>query len=83
VDGSQFDHLFEDGEQFAIGGIAARVIAVPGHTSDSVAYLVGDALVTGDALFMPDGGTAPCDFPGGSAHLPYRSSRRLCGGLPD
>src|SRR5690606_9043480 len=83
VDGSQFDHLFDDGEQFAIGGIAARVIAVPGHTSDSVAYLVGDALFTGDSLFMPDGGTARCDFPGGSAHLLYRSIQRLFDGLPD
>jgi len=83
VDGSQFDHLFEDSEQFAIGGIAARVIAVPGHTSDSVAYLVGDALFTGDSLFMPDGGTARCDFPGGSAATLYRSIRRLFDELPD
>src|SRR3546814_20652932 len=61
-DGSQLDHLFSVGEEFAIGGIGARVIAVPGHTSDSVAYRVGDALFTGDSLFMPDGGTARCDF---------------------
>ena len=67
VDGSQFDHLFAEDEIFAIGDIAARVIPVPGHTSDSVAYLIGDALFTGDSLFMPDGGTARCDFPGGSA----------------
>jgi len=83
ADGSQFDHLFEDGERFAVGGIGARVIAVPGHTSDSVAYLVGDALFTGDSLFMPDGGSARCDFPGGSARLLYRSIRRLFDGLPD
>lgn len=82
VDGSQFDHLFADGETFAIGNIASRVIPVPGHTSDSVAYLVGDALFTGDSLFMPDGGTARCDFPGGSAQLLYRSIRRLFE-LPD
>ena len=82
VDGSQFDHLFADDETFAIGGIAARVIAVPGHTSDSIAYLVGDALFTGDSLFMPDGGTARCDFPGGSAQTLYRSIRRLFE-LPD
>lgn len=83
VDGSQFDHLFADDEAFAIGGIGARVIAVPGHTSDSVAYLIGDALFTGDSLFMPDGGTARCDFPGGSAPVLYRSIRRLYDALPD
>ena len=82
VDGSQFDHLFADDERFAIGGIEARVIAVPGHTSDSNAYLIGDALFTGDSLFMPDGGTARCDFPGGSAAQLYRSIQRLYA-LPD
>ncbi len=82
VDGSQFDRLFADGGRFAVGGIDARVIAVPGHTSDSNAYLVGDALFTGDSLFMPDGGTARCDFPGGSAAQLYRSIRRMYA-LPD
>ncbi len=82
VDGSQFDHLFEDNETFRIGNIDARVIAVPGHTSDSNAYLVGDALFTGDSLFMPDGGTARCDFPGGSAAQLYRSIQRMFA-LPD
>ena len=82
VDGSQFDRLFDDGEAFDIGGLAARVIAVPGHTSDSNAYLVGDALFTGDSLFMPDGGSARCDFPGGDAATLYRSIRRLFE-LPD
>ncbi|QNN47733.1 MBL fold metallo-hydrolase [Thermomonas brevis] len=82
VDGSQFDHLFEDGEAFRIGALDARVIAVPGHTSDSNAYLIGDALFTGDSLFMPDGGTARCDFPGGDAATLYRSIRRLFE-LPD
>ena len=77
VDGSQFDHLFTDDETFAIGGLQARVIAVPGHTSDSNAYLIGDALFTGDSLFMPDGGTARCDFPGGDAATLYRSIQRL------
>lgn len=77
VDGSQFDHLFRDGEVFAIGTLQAQVIPVPGHTSDSNAYLIGDALFTGDSLFMPDGGTARCDFPGGSASVLYRSIRRL------
>jgi glyoxylase-like metal-dependent hydrolase (beta-lactamase superfamily II) len=83
VDGSQFDQLFADGDAFAIGGIEAHVIAVPGHTSDSVAYRIGDALFTGDSLFMPDGGTARCDFPGGSASVLYRSIRRLYEALPD
>ena len=82
VDGSQFDHLFIDNETFAIGDLQARVIAVPGHTSDSNAFLIGDALFTGDSLFMPDGGTARCDFPGGSAAVLYRSIQRLYA-LPD
>jgi glyoxylase-like metal-dependent hydrolase (beta-lactamase superfamily II) len=83
TDGSQFDHLFVDGERFTIGDIPARVIAVPGHTSDSSAYLIGDTLFTGDSLFMPDGGTARCDFPGGDATMLYRSIRRLYAELPD
>lgn len=82
VDGSQFDHLFADGDAFRIGDLDARVIAVPGHTSDSNAYLIGDALFSGDSLFMPDGGTARCDFPGGSAATLYRSIQRLFR-LPD
>ncbi len=77
VDGSQFDHLFVDGERFALGSLEAQVIAVPGHTSDSVAYRIDDALFVGDSIFMPDGGTARCDFPGGDAHTLYRSIQRL------
>lgn len=77
ADGSQFDHLFTDNEHFEIGGLPARVIAVPGHTSDSNAFLIGDALFPGDSLFMPDGGTARCDFPGGDAATLFRSIRRL------
>ncbi|MDG2519844.1 MBL fold metallo-hydrolase [Lysobacter soli] len=83
TDGSQFDRLFADTDTFRIGAIDARVIAVPGHTSDSCAYLVGDALFTGDSLFMPDGGTARCDFPGGDARTLFRSIRRLFDLLPD
>ena len=83
VDGSQFDHLFADGERFAVGTLPARVFAVPGHTPDSVAYLIGDALFPGDSLFMPDGGTARCDFPGGDAATLYRSIRRLFDALPE
>lgn len=82
VDGSQFDHLFGDDEVFSIGNVGARVIPVPGHTNDSVAYLVGDALFTGDSLFMPDGGTARCDFPGGDAATLYHSIQRMFS-LPD
>ena len=83
VDGSQFDHLFADNETFLVGTLAARVFAVPGHTPDSVAYLIDDALFPGDSLFMPDGGTARCDFPGGDAATLYRSIHRLYAKLPD
>lgn len=82
VDGSQFDHLFRDDETFQVGGIEARAIPTPGHTSDSLTYLIGDAAFVGDSLFMPDAGTARCDFPGGDARVLWRSSRRLFE-LPD
>jgi glyoxylase-like metal-dependent hydrolase (beta-lactamase superfamily II) len=77
VDGSQFDHLWSDAETFCVGAMSARALQTPGHTSDSVSYLIGDALFVGDTLFMPDGGTARCDFPGGDAALLYRSIQRL------
>lgn len=83
TDGSQFDLLFGDDERFEVGSLPARTIPVPGHTRDSLAYLIGDALFTGDSLFMPDAGTARCDFPGGDAATLYRSIRRLYDGLPD
>lgn len=76
-DGSQFDHLFEDDERFTVGSLDARVIFTPGHTPDHVSYLIGDAVFVGDSLFMPDGGTARCDFPGGSAETLYDSVQRL------
>ena len=82
TDGSQFDHLFDDGESFPLGGLQASTIPVPGHTRDSIAYLIGDALFTGDSLFMPDAGTARCDFPGGDAAMLYRSIHRMYE-LPD
>jgi len=82
ADGSQFDHLFDDDETFALGGLTGRVIPTPGHTSDSVTYLIGDAAFVGDSLFMPDAGTARCDFPGGDAHVLWQSTRRLFD-LPD
>jgi glyoxylase-like metal-dependent hydrolase (beta-lactamase superfamily II) len=77
VNGRQFDRLLADGEEFAIGSLSVRVIATPGHTSDSVSYLVGDAVFVGDSIFMPDSGTARCDFPGGDAGVLYASIRRL------
>ncbi|EHK67365.1 MBL fold metallo-hydrolase [Achromobacter arsenitoxydans] len=82
LDGSQFGHLFADGETFRIGALTATAIHVPGHTPADMAYLIGDAAFVGDTLFMPDVGTARCDFPGGDAHLLYRSIRRLLS-LPD
>jgi glyoxylase-like metal-dependent hydrolase (beta-lactamase superfamily II) len=82
IDGSQFDHLFADGERFMLGDSAAEAIAVPGHTRDSMAYRIDDAVFVGDSMFMPDGGTARCDFPGGDARTLYRSIQRLFA-LPD
>lgn len=76
-DGSQFDRLFEDGDQFKVGGIPAIALHVPGHTPADMAYVIGDAVFVGDTMFMPDYGTARCDFPGGDAHVLYRSIRRL------
>ncbi len=76
-DGSQFDRLLADGERFAIGGLQAQALWVPGHTPADLAYRVGDAVFVGDTLFMPDLGTARADFPGGDARQLYRSIRRL------
>jgi glyoxylase-like metal-dependent hydrolase (beta-lactamase superfamily II) len=76
-DGKEFDHLFADDEAFAVGALAGRVLATPGHTPDGVTYLIGDAAFVGDTMFMPDGGTARCDFPGGDPRLLYRSLRRI------
>jgi glyoxylase-like metal-dependent hydrolase (beta-lactamase superfamily II) len=77
TDGSDFDHLFKDGERFKIGELEAEVIYTPGHTPACVSYKVADAVFVGDTLFMPDYGTARADFPGGDAHKLYRSIRRL------
>ncbi len=77
TDGRQFDHLFEDGETFAIGGLEATVIHTPGHTPACVTYVVGDAAFVGDTLFMPDFGTARCDFPGGDARQLFKSIRKI------
>jgi glyoxylase-like metal-dependent hydrolase (beta-lactamase superfamily II) len=76
-DGSQFDHLFTDGETFRIGNIDAIALHVPGHTPADMAFVIGDAAFVGDTLFMPDYGTARADFPGGDARTLFRSIRRL------
>lgn len=76
-DGSEFDRLYEDGDRFAIGEIEAIALHVPGHTPADLAYVIGDAVFTGDTLFMPDYGTARADFPGGDSRQLYRSIRRL------
>lgn len=76
-DGSQFDRLLRDGERLHIGELEAEVLHVPGHTPADVAYRIGDAVFVGDTLFMPDVGTARCDFPGGDARTLYASVRRL------
>jgi glyoxylase-like metal-dependent hydrolase (beta-lactamase superfamily II) len=77
TDGLQFDKLLRDGESFAIGALDAQAMSVPGHTPACMAYRIGDAVFVGDTLFMPDVGTARCDFPGGDAHALYRSVRKL------
>jgi glyoxylase-like metal-dependent hydrolase (beta-lactamase superfamily II) len=77
ADGSQFDHLLHDEEEFHIGALTAKALAVPGHTPACMAYQIEDAVFVGDTLFMPDVGTARCDFPGGNAHTLYQSVRKL------
>jgi glyoxylase-like metal-dependent hydrolase (beta-lactamase superfamily II) len=77
ADGRQFDRLFADGDTFTLGSIECRVMNTPGHTSDSVTYRIGDCAFVGDSLFMPDFGTARCDFPGGDAGLLYDSIQKL------
>jgi glyoxylase-like metal-dependent hydrolase (beta-lactamase superfamily II) len=77
VDGSQFDHLLQPGEVMAVGRVTGTVLSVPGHTPACVAYQFGDAVFVGDTLFMPDVGTARCDFPGGDAHVLYASVQQL------
>ena len=81
-DGSQFDRLFKDGDTFSIGEIEAFVIHTPGHTPADMTYVIGDAVFAGDTIFMPDYGTARCDFPGGSADALYTSVQKLFT-LPD
>ena len=79
TDGSDFDHLFRDGERFKIGELEAEVLYTPGHTPADITYKIEDAAFVGDTLFMPDYGTARADFPGGDAHQLYRSIRTAAG----
>ncbi|MGC6521910.1 MAG: MBL fold metallo-hydrolase [Candidatus Micropelagos thuwalensis] len=81
-DGSQFDCLFKDGETYKIGSLEVTAIHTPGHTPACMTHLIGDAAFVGDTLFMPDGGTARADFPGGDARALYRSIHRILS-LPD
>lgn len=80
--GAEFDRLFQEGDQFHIGQIEGHLVHTPGHTSDSMSFVIGDAVFVGDTLFMPDGGTARCDFPGGDAGVLYDSIQKLFA-LPD
>ncbi|MBT1065749.1 MBL fold metallo-hydrolase [Bowmanella sp. Y26] len=77
TDGSDFDHLFDEGDNFCLGDIQGKVLATPGHTNDSLSYVIDGNAFVGDSLFMPDAGTARCDFPGGSAALLYQSVQKL------
>src|SRR5690606_2587595 len=76
-DGSQFDRLFRGGDSFTVGGLAGRVLHTPGHTPACLTYVIGDAAFVGDTLFMPDFGTARCDFPGGSASDLYAAIQQI------
>jgi glyoxylase-like metal-dependent hydrolase (beta-lactamase superfamily II) len=82
-DGSQFDHLFQEGEVIPLGALSGEVMFVPGHTPACAAYRFGDAVFVGDTLFMPDVGTARCDFPGGNARALYASTRKLLSMAPE
>lgn len=77
TDGRQFDQLFADGARFSLGNIPARALHTPGHTPACLTYVIGDAAFVGDTLFMPDYGTARCDFPGGDARTLYRSIHKI------
>ena len=82
TDGSQFDHLFTDGDTFSVGNVQGHIIATPGHTPACITYVIGDAAFVGDTLFMPDFGSARTDFPGGSAAQLYDSIQKILA-LPD
>ena len=77
IDGSQFDYLLQDGESLSFGDLSLKALYVPGHTPACMAYEIGDALFVGDTIFMPDVGTARCDFPGGNANTLYQSIQKV------
>lgn len=83
ADGADFDHVFETNESFALGALTGKALHVPGHTPDHLCYSIGDAVFVGDSIFMPDFGSARCDFPGGSAVDLFHSVRHVLFGLPD
>ncbi|BBU69758.1 MBL fold metallo-hydrolase [Fluviibacter phosphoraccumulans] len=83
TDGSQFDHLFAEGETFQIGQLAGEVMYLPGHTPACAGYRIGNAVFVGDTIAMPDVGTARCDFPGGDASILYQSIKKLLSLPPD
>jgi glyoxylase-like metal-dependent hydrolase (beta-lactamase superfamily II) len=83
ADGTQFDRLLADGEEFEIGSFKGLAMNTPGHTPACMSYYIGDALFVGDTLFMPDSGTARCDFPGGSAETMYQSIKRILSFPPE
>ena len=76
-DGSQFDRLLDDNDSYQLGQFSGRAIHTPGHTPACMAHIIGDAVFVGDTLFMPDGGTARADFPGGDARILYRSIQKF------
>ncbi len=77
TDGAQFDKLFKQGDEINVGGISVSVISTPGHTADSLTYVIGNNAFIGDTLFMPDSGSARCDFPGGCARQLYQSIQKI------
>jgi glyoxylase-like metal-dependent hydrolase (beta-lactamase superfamily II) len=83
TDGSQFDRLLKDGERIDFGGLSLEAIFVPGHTPACMAYRIGDAIFVGDTMFMPDVGTARCDFPGGNASVLYQSMKKILSNPPE
>lgn len=83
TDGSQFDYLIKDGDEIPFGNLSFKALFVPGHTPACMAYQVGDAIFVGDTMFMPDVGTARCDFPGGDAHTLYQSMKKILSFPPE
>ncbi|USG60177.1 MBL fold metallo-hydrolase [Sneathiella marina] len=77
TDGSQFQRLFQDGEEIPVGELTLEILATPGHTPACIVYKIGDAAFVGDTMFMPDYGSARCDFPGGDARVLYQSTQRI------